>query len=125
MPSPIDPGSLLTYTIAYANNGTDAAHGVTITDTLPSGVTIMSASNSGSYDSGTKTVTWSLSDVAAGASGTVTLTVLVNSNAPAGMLTDTAALSASNIANPITADAMTAVNAVATTGAAGSSGSGT
>ena len=36
MPSPIDPGSLLTYTIAYANNGTDAAHGVTITDTLPS-----------------------------------------------------------------------------------------
>ncbi|HVY38693.1 MAG TPA: CCXG family PEP-CTERM protein, partial [Polyangia bacterium] len=123
MPSPIDPGSLLTYTIAYANNGTDAAHGVTIADTLPSGVTIMSASNGGAYDSGTNTVTWSLSDLAAGASGSVTLTVLVNSNAPAGMLTDTAVLSAANIASPISADAMTAVNAAAT-GAAGSSGTG-
>ncbi|MES1205472.1 MAG: CCXG family PEP-CTERM protein [Pseudomonadota bacterium] len=123
MPSPIDPGSLLTYTIAYANNGTDAAHGVTVTDVLPSGVTIMSASNGGSYDTGTNTVTWSLADLAAGASGSITLTVLVNSSAPAGMLTDTAVLSASNIANPIPADAMTAVNAVAT-GAAGSSGTG-
>ncbi|MES1166351.1 MAG: CCXG family PEP-CTERM protein, partial [Verrucomicrobiota bacterium] len=124
MPSPIDPGSLLTYTIAYANNGTDAAHGVTITDALPSGVTIMSASNGGSYDSGTNAVTWSPSDLAAGASGSVTLTVLVNSSAPAGMLTDTAVLSASNIASPISAGAMTAVNAVVTTGAAGSSGTG-
>ncbi|HVT10029.1 MAG TPA: CCXG family PEP-CTERM protein, partial [Polyangia bacterium] len=123
MPSPIDPGSLLTYTIAYANNGTDAAHGVTIADTLPSGVTIMSASNGGTYDSGTNTVTWSLADLAAGASGSVTLTVLVNSNAPAGMLTDTAVLSASNIGSPISANAMTSVNAPAT-GAAGSSGSG-
>ncbi len=124
MPSPIDPGSLLTYTIAYANNGTDAAHAVSITDALPSGVTIMTASNGGSYDSGTNKVTWSLSDLAAGASGSVTLTVLVNSSAPAGMLTDTAVLSASNLANSISADALTAVNAVATTGTAGTSGTG-
>ncbi len=122
MPSPIDPGSLLTYTIAYANHGTDAAHGVTISDTLPSGLTIMTASNGGAYDSGSRTVTWSLPDLAAGASGSVTLTVLVDSTAPAGVLTDTATLSASNTSAPISADAMTAVNAVATTGGGGAGG---
>src|SRR6185312_3905427 len=125
MPSPIDPGGLLTYTIAYANHGTDAAHGVTIKDTVPAGLTVMTAGNGGTYDSATQAVTWSLADLAAGASGTVSLSVLVNSNTPAGTITDTAVLTASNVTGPISADATIAVNAVTTTGGAGSSGSGT
>ena len=124
-PNPILAGSQLTYTLAFANNGNDAAHGAGLSDLLPAGTSFISASNGGSYVAGTNTVSWTLSDLGAGGSGSVTLLVLVDGNAPAGMLSDTATLTASNGGAPITATAMTMVNSAATPDAGADAGTGT
>jgi uncharacterized repeat protein (TIGR01451 family)/MYXO-CTERM domain-containing protein len=124
-PNPILAGSQLTYTLAFANNGNDAAHGAGLSDVLPAGTSFISASNGGSYVAGTNTVSWTLSDLAAGGAGSVTLLVLVDGNTPAGMLSDTATLTASNGGAPITATAMTMVNSAATPDAGADAGSGT
>ncbi len=123
-PNPVLAGNQLTYTLAIANNGTDAAHGVSLTDTLPAGLSFVSASNSGSYDTSTNTVSWSLGDLGAGGTASVTLLVLVNSSAAAGVLADTATLTATNNTTPVPATAMTMVSSP-NTGVAGSSGTGT
>jgi uncharacterized repeat protein (TIGR01451 family) len=66
-------GNQITYTLSYANTGTGVANNVTITDPIPTGSTFVSASNGGTNTAGT--VTWALGNLAAGASGSVTLTV--------------------------------------------------
>ncbi|MCD7757720.1 MAG: DUF11 domain-containing protein, partial [Clostridiales bacterium] len=73
-------GDEITYTISYYNHYGDTAN-VTITDSLDSGVTYVSSSDNGVYTSNTRTVTWTIENVAAYAEGTVTLTVRVNSSA--------------------------------------------
>ncbi|HEY4395006.1 MAG TPA: CCXG family PEP-CTERM protein [Polyangia bacterium] len=110
-PNPVLAGTELTYTLAFANHGTDAAHGAAVSNPLPAGVSFVSASNGGSYDSGTRAVSWTLGDIAAGNTSSVTLVVMVDSTAAAGVLSDTATLSASNGGVEITATAMTMVNA--------------
>jgi uncharacterized repeat protein (TIGR01451 family) len=65
------------YTLCFDNiNNSTPVTGVTITDTLPSGVTFVSATNGGTFSNGT--VTWNIGTLAAGAPQTcVTLTVHV------------------------------------------------
>src|SRR5262249_9818526 len=74
-PNPIVAGNQLTYTLAFANNGTDVANGATLVAALPTGTTFVSASDSGSFNAGTKRISWTLGTVAAGASGTMTFVV--------------------------------------------------
>ena len=74
----VSVGDELTYAISYAN-GEDAAADVTITDSVPAGTEFVSAENGGSEQDGT--VTWSLSQVPAGESGTVSFTVRVTEEA--------------------------------------------
>ena len=62
-PDPVTVGQTLTYTLTASNNGPANATGVTVTDTLPSGVTFVSASPSQGTCSGTTTVTCSLGDL--------------------------------------------------------------
>ncbi len=95
--STVSTGDKLTYTIEYYNNlGTSAT--VTITDELDSDVKYVSSSNGGVYDSDTHTVTWTIEDVSAYTTGTVTLKVKVKSGAT-GTIT--------NIANVQIADGET------------------
>ncbi|HEX5389984.1 MAG TPA: SdrD B-like domain-containing protein [Burkholderiaceae bacterium] len=69
-------GRQLSYTLNYANtSGATDATGVTLVDSLPAGVTFVSASDGGSHNSGT--VTWTVGTVAKGSSGTRTVTVSV------------------------------------------------
>jgi len=89
------PGGVLTYTIAYSNSGSAAATGTTITDTLPAGESFVAASNNGSYDPNTNTVTWSIGTVNANGTGSVTLQVLVTAS-NGDSLTNTATISATN-----------------------------
>ena len=70
-------GDQLTYTISYKNT-TDEAATVIITDKVPEGTKFISASNEGTNKDGT--VTWTISNVAAGGTGSVTLTVEVTSS---------------------------------------------
>lgn len=76
-PDPIAAGGTLTYTLTYANTGDTDATGVIITDSVPANTSFTSATAGGTLSSGV--VTWSLGTVAAKASGTVLLTVKVNS----------------------------------------------
>ncbi len=109
-PNPVLAGNQLTYTLAFANHGTDTAHGATLTNPLPIGSSFISASNGGSYDAGANTVSWSLGDLASGASGSVTLVVRIGSNAVVGLLSDTATLAATNNATAVPATSMTMVS---------------
>ena len=80
-------GDTLTYTIGWANNSVDdrgaaQAAGVTVTDVLPKGVNYVEGSADGAaYDAATRTLTWSLGEQAAGATGTLSFDVKVSAEA--------------------------------------------
>lgn len=76
-------GDTLTYTITYVNPTGQPAD-ITITDTLDKGLTFVpnSASDGGSYDEGSRTVTWNLKNVPADPqTRTVTFQATVNEDA--------------------------------------------
>ena len=91
-PDPVVAGSNLTYTLTVNNGGPDAAAAVQVSDTLPAGVSFVSASSSAGSCSGTATVVCSLGTVANG--GSVTVTIVVTPSA-AGSLSNTATVSSS------------------------------
>ncbi|RVU98155.1 VWA domain-containing protein [Coriobacteriales bacterium OH1046] len=85
-------GDTLTYTITYANNTSGAAT-VTVTDTIPANTTYVAGSASdGGVESG-GIITWTIPDVAAGATGTVTFQVTVNDDANGATIENTATVS--------------------------------
>lgn len=61
------PGGSITYTIDYANDSSVNVTGAVITDVLPDGLSYVSGADS--YDSGTRTLTWNIGNLAGG-SGT-------------------------------------------------------
>jgi uncharacterized repeat protein (TIGR01451 family) len=73
-------GSSLSYTLNYGNSGNGTAANVSIVDTLPAGVSFVSASPAPASVSG-QTLTWNLGNVAAGATGTITINTTVTSSA--------------------------------------------
>lgn len=71
-----DRGDILPYVITVVNNSADDATGVTVTDTLPSGVTFVSANpTAGSCALSVGTLTCNLATVTGGSSVTITLLV--------------------------------------------------
>ena len=60
-------GDLVTFTITTHNAGPDTAHNVIITDVLPLGLDFVSASDSGTYDPISRTITWAAFDLNYGA----------------------------------------------------------
>ncbi len=90
-PDPVTAGEQLTWTLSVVNHGPSDATGVVVTDTLPAGVTFVSAS-SGCTESG-GTVTCTVGDLADGASATLDIVVTVDPSTT-GTLTNTASVSA-------------------------------
>ena len=84
---PVGVGDTLTYTIGWANNSVDdrgaaQAADVTVTDVLPKGVNYVEGSADGAaYDAVTRTLTWSLGQQNAGATGTLSFDVIVSADA--------------------------------------------
>jgi uncharacterized repeat protein (TIGR01451 family) len=110
-------GSNLTYSVVVTNDGQSPATGVTLTDTLPTGVTLVSAADSlgNTLTLSGSTVTDAIGGLASGASVTVTIVITTSaSNVPS--ITDTASV-ASNETDPNTtnntASVTTIVNPVA------------
>lgn len=93
-------GDQVTYTFEATDTGPFAAPGTTLTDTLPSGVSFVSANASQGSCSGTTTVTCNLGKVPEGETATVTITVTATAS---GSITNTAQVS-SERPDPDTAD---------------------
>ncbi|MBI1748686.1 MAG: DUF11 domain-containing protein [Acidobacteria bacterium] len=92
-PADVVSGTDITYTLNYNNNGPSPAQAVSIVDTLPAGVTFVSASAGGTFDATTGKVTFAIGTLASGATGSATITVHVT--ATSGTLTNSAAISTS------------------------------
>jgi len=103
-------GATGTYTIAVGNSGTSATAGtLTVTDTLPAGLTFNAASGTGWTCSGAgQTVTCtSATSIAAGAYAS-TIALTVNAVGPAGAVTNSVTVSGGGAANtPIAVDPTT------------------
>jgi uncharacterized repeat protein (TIGR01451 family)/CSLREA domain-containing protein len=97
-PDPVTVGDNLTYTITVINNGPDPATNVVVTDTLPSGVTFVSASPGCVHSAGV--VTCNLGNIPAGDS--VTITIVVTVTAP-GTISNTATVTSDTL-DPNTAN---------------------
>ena len=92
-PDPIVINHNLTYTITVSNNGPDEAAGVYMGDTLPTGVTYVSATSSQGSCMGTHTITCALGSISNGASANVTL--VVTPTVAISGLTNTASITSS------------------------------
>lgn len=86
-PNPGQVGVPLSYRIIATNNGPAVATNVSVTDTLPAGVTFVSATTTQGNCNGTATVNCNLGSLAAGGSAIVTIVVTPSS---AGQLTNSA-----------------------------------
>jgi len=96
------PGNLV-YTLTARNIGASDSSGVTISDTdiqaanLPAGVTLVSAVGSGNTTYSAATGIWSVGNLAAGASATLTVTLTVGASASDKLIiNNTAALASVN-----------------------------
>jgi len=95
-PSPAGVGTNLTYTLTITNNGPSPATGVTLTDTVPTGVTFVSATPS--QGTCTAAVSCNLGSLANAAKATVTIVVVTPT--VAGTVTNTASVGA-NETDPV------------------------
>ena len=75
-PNPGQVGVNLSYRITATNNGPAAATNVNVSDTLPAGVSFVSASATQGSCSGTSTVNCSVGSLAVGASSIITIVVM-------------------------------------------------
>ena len=79
-PPPINIGDNVVFALTVTNNGPSAATGVTVTDTLPAGLTYVSNDCGASFAA--PTLTWNVGALAVSASATCNLTVTVTQAGP-------------------------------------------
>lgn len=97
--SPTNGGTItytLTATSANSPASTATATGITVQDTLPAGFSFVSASGTGTYNSGTGV--WSVGSLAPGGNASITITGTVT--ATSGTVTNVAQISASSLTDP-------------------------
>ena len=105
MPNPVQvaAGNTTVLTIDYANIGAGAASSVVLTEPVPSGWTFVSATASGTLANGV--VQWNIGNVAAGATGSVQLTLRATNPYTGVNPTTVTATIDSNQTNPVNATA--------------------
>jgi uncharacterized repeat protein (TIGR01451 family)/LPXTG-motif cell wall-anchored protein len=99
---PVTAGGQIVYTVDYENAGPSDTRGVQIVDTLPAGVTFVSAApDDGSCSESSGTITCDIGDLAIGDSGQITLIVDVSGDESPGTVSNTVTiLSDSSDPNP-------------------------
>ncbi|MFO1062305.1 MAG: SdrD B-like domain-containing protein [Pirellulales bacterium] len=112
-PDPVVAGNNITYTLTVTNNGPSDASTVTVTDSLPTGLTFVSATPSqGTANNSSGTITANLGALANGASATITIVATVSASFT-GSLSNTATVTSSGTETDSannTATAATTVN---------------
>ncbi|HUU05986.1 MAG TPA: SBBP repeat-containing protein [Patescibacteria group bacterium] len=99
-------GEAFNFTVKVTNNGSAAASGLKVTDSLPAGLTyVSSTASTGTYISGTGI--WDIGALANGATATLTIGV---SGSASGMVTNRASVSALNENDPNAANDSDSVN---------------
>jgi len=97
-PTPSE-GEQVTFQVVLSNLGPDAAAGVQLRDSLPAGLTFVSAAAShGAYDAGTWI--WDLGGLAAGAADTLKITASVDAGTQGTTLVNTASVLATDQGDP-------------------------
>lgn len=104
-PTTVNPLTNVTYTINWSVSGNANATSVLLTDPVPTNITFVSAANGGTYNSGTKTITWDLGTKAPGTSGSVSWVGQIASTAPAGAIVNTASIDSAETDPAIAASA--------------------
>ena len=94
-PDPVQVNNNLTYTITVNNNGPQAAAGVQVTDPLPAGVNLVSATPDQGSCSGTSTVTCDLGSIANAGDAQITI-VVTPTSVGSGTLSNTATVSSAS-----------------------------
>ncbi|MDI6791778.1 MAG: right-handed parallel beta-helix repeat-containing protein, partial [bacterium] len=81
-PATAAPGDAITFTLTIVNDSSDSISSLNLTDTLPTWVSFVSASDGGDYDTSAHTVYWLLGTIHPQSSRVVTIDVLVSETAP-------------------------------------------
>jgi uncharacterized repeat protein (TIGR01451 family) len=108
-PDPVSSGQVVAYNVSVTNGGPDAATGVTVTDTVTSGGTIVGAAGTGwtcpgPFPAGTTTTTCTRASLANGVTAPpITVQVKANTTSVASTINDTVTVSG-NEADPDSED---------------------
>ena len=97
-PTFVAPNTNIIYNIAVANAGPSLAASVTVSDTLPSGATFVSAAPSQGSCSGTSTISCSLGTMLA--NGVATVQLIVRSPSASGTVVNTATVASATTPDP-------------------------
>ncbi|MEZ4621760.1 MAG: hypothetical protein R2867_40515, partial [Caldilineaceae bacterium] len=81
----VTPGAVIRYTLSYANVGTQGATGVVITENVPAHTTFFAAEGNNAWNCSAASCTYSVGNLASGASGTVDFVLKVNRPLPVGV----------------------------------------
>jgi uncharacterized repeat protein (TIGR01451 family) len=110
-PNPVIAGTNLTYTLTVTNKGTTTADHVKITDNLPPGTSLVSATAIGGSCTGSTDITCSFDSLAGGASSTATIIVKVDLDIT-GPLTNVATTTSDSFDSVLSNNAFKAVTIV-------------
>jgi uncharacterized repeat protein (TIGR01451 family) len=96
-PASATPGQALTYLLTFSNSGQASASGVVLTDVMPSEVTVNDIQTQGDAGvtitpAGTDPYVWTISDLAPGQGGTITINAEVRADSTAQVITNTATI---------------------------------
>jgi len=106
-PSGIAPGEAITYTLAFTNAGDTLASGVVITDIVPAHIQVAGVFSSGVAITDTHHIpayVWQAADLAPGAGGVITITGILTTGLPGGMIIANTALIGSDMPEAVTAN---------------------
>ena len=104
------PGDLITYTIALTNTTGAVMEGLVVSDPLPDGLAYKPGSaEGGEYDPRTRTLTWEVGELAAGASLSISFQARVRGDVLGDLVVNLAEVTGGGLTDPVQAQATVAV----------------